>query len=526
MKLRGQTGPAGEGAALPEVEADGAAPPERNGRLPSRLWRRTSLRVRLLIGLLALSAVGLLITAAVGNNLLRSYLVKQTDQRLVQATSVPLRLGEPAPEPFGGPAPLPNSVVYEVYTTNGTLVQSQGAAFGGLTPPSFAGTTLQHTLARGSKPFTVQTKSGAWRVVLRPAYDRAGTQYTLAASSSLGDVDRTVARMTNIELLVGVGVLVVLALLGAIVVRLSLRPLTAIEETAEAIAAGDLSRRIPDASEHTEVGRLSGALNAMLTRIEAAVRAREASAREARSSEDRMRQFVADAGHELRTPLTSIRGFAELHRQRPEESAAESTRLFGRIETEATRMGGLVDDLLLLARLDARRPLDSAPVDLLPIVADAAFDAHTLAPERTVGLDLPGGHPTPGSDDEPDHEPVVVVGDEAGIRQVLANFVSNALAHTPEGTAVRIGLRIQPDDGNRWAVMEGTDQGPGLSAEQSARVFERFYRIDAARSRADGGSGLGLSIAAALAEAMGGRVEVTTAPQAGSTFRVLLPMAA
>jgi two-component system OmpR family sensor kinase len=264
----------------------------------------------------------------------------------------------------------------------------------------------------------------------------------------------------------------------------------------------------------------------MLTQIEAAVRAREASEREARSSEDRMRQFVADAGHELRTPLTSIRGFAELHRQRPEESAAESTRLFGRIETEATRMGGLVDDLLLLARLDARRPLDSAPVDLLPIVADAAFDAHTLAPERAVGLDLPGGHPSPGSDDETDHDPVVVVGDEAGIRQVLANFVSNALAHTPEGTAVRIGLRIQPEDGTRWAVMEVTDQGPGLSAEQASRVFERFYRIDAARSRADGGSGLGLSIAAALAEAMGGRVEVTTVPQAGSTFRVLLPMAA
>jgi two-component system OmpR family sensor kinase len=484
--------------------------------------------VRLLIGLVALSAVGLLITAAVGNNLLRSYLVKQTDQRLVQATSVPLRLGDAGPEPFGGgPAPLPNSVVYEVYTTDGTLVQSQGAAFGGLKPPSFAGTTLQHTLARGSKPFTVQTRSGAWRVVLRPAFDRAGTQYTLAASSSLGDVDKTVARMTNIELLVGVGVLVVLALLGAVVVRLSLRPLTAIEETAEAIAAGDLSRRIPDASEHTEVGRLSSALNAMLTRIEAAVRAREASEREARSSEDRMRQFVADAGHELRTPLTSIRGFAELHRQRPEESAAESTRLFGRIETEATRMGGLVDDLLLLARLDARRPLDSAPVDLLPIVADAAFDAHTLAPERAVGLDLPGGHPIPGGDeDETDHDPVVVVGDEAGIRQVLANFVSNALAHTPEGTPVRIGLRIQPEDDERWAVMEVTDQGPGLSPEQASRVFERFYRIDAARSRADGGSGLGLSIAAALAEAMGGRVEVTSAPQAGSTFRVLLPMAA
>jgi two-component system OmpR family sensor kinase len=311
------------------------------------------------------------------------------------------------------------------------------------------------------------------------------------------------------------------------VVRLSLRPLTAIEETAEAIAAGDLSRRIPDASEHTEVGRLSSALNAMLTRIEAAVRAREASEREARSSEDRMRQFVADAGHVLRTPLTSIRGFAELHRQRPEESAAESTRLFGRIETEATRMGGLVDDLLLLARLDARRPLDSAPVDLLPIVADAAFDAHTLAPERAVGLDLPGGHPIPGGDeDETDHDPVVVVGDEAGIRQVLANFVSNALAHTPEGTPVRIGLRIQPEDDKRWAVMEVTDRGPGLSPEQATRVFERFYRIDAARSRADGGSGLGLSIAAALAEAMGGRVEVTSAPQAGSTFRVLLPMAA
>ena len=297
-------------------------------------------------------------------------------------------------------------------------------------------------------------------------------------------------------------------------VRASLRPLVEVENTAAAIAAGDLTRRVPEADPRTEVGRLSAAFNAMVAQIEAAFRARQESESAAVASEDRMRRFVADASHELRTPLTSIRGFAELFRQGAVADADELARVMHRVEGEAARMGLLVEDLLLLARLDQQRPLEQAPVDLLGVVGDSVHDARVLAPDREIGLDVRG-----------DAVPVVL-GDEARLRQVVTNLVSNALTHTPAGTPVQVTLEVVPanEDGPDRVLLAVVDQGPGMTEAERTQVFERFYRADPARTRSAGGTGLGLSIVAALVAAHGGRVGVQSAPGMGSRFLVELPV--
>jgi two-component system OmpR family sensor kinase len=261
----------------------------------------------------------------------------------------------------------------------------------------------------------------------------------------------------------------------------------------------------------------------MVDRIGSLLRARELSETSARRSEERMRRFVADASHELRTHLTSIRGYAELYRQGAATTPEDVANVLRRIEDTAARMGLLVDDLLLLARLDQQRPLERAPVDLGVLAVDAVHDAHATEPNRQVGLRLPPVHPDPDDPDETEPAAVPVLGDEARLRQVIGNLVSNALNHTPPGTPVEVRLRI--DDGS--AVLEVADSGPGLPAAQAERVFERFYRGDPARGRstASGGNGLGLAIVAALVAAHGGRVEVDTAVGEGTTFRVFLPLA-
>jgi two-component system OmpR family sensor kinase len=312
-------------------------------------------------------------------------------------------------------------------------------------------------------------------------------------------------------------VLAVLASLVVAIVRANLRPLAEIERVAGAIAAGELTRRVPERDPRTEVGRLSRALNAMLAQIEAAFRARAASERAARRSEERMRRFVSDASHELRTPLTTIRGFAELYRQGAARDPAEVDRLMRRIEDQAASMGLLVNDLLLLARLDQQRPLERDPVDLLALVADAVQDARAVAPDRRIELRLGDG------------APLIVLGDEPRLRQVIANLMSNALTHTPPGSPVE----VRAGSRDRHAMVEVADHGPGLSPEEQERIFERFYRADPARSHAHAGNdpgggsgaGLGLSIVAALVAAHNGSVQVDSVPGEGATFRVLLPLA-
>ncbi len=358
-------------------------------------------------------------------------------------------------------------------------------------------------------PVTVGSADGSstkWRV-LSVADDSGSSTVALP----LTDNRDTVSRLVIFEIGTGAAALLVLAAGGYFVVRRSLRPLRQVEETAAAIAGGDLSRRVPVRGVDTEVDHLARSLNSMLTQIQHGVSAAAASEEAARRSEARMRQFVADASHELRTPLTTIRGFAELYRQ----GASQDPRpLLERIEAEAERMGLLVEDLLMLARLDAQRPLQRAPVDLLSVAGEAVHSAQAIATRepgtatRAITLDIASGTGT-----------LEVQGDADRLRQVLGNLLGNALAHTPPETPITVRLTPSADE----VRIDVIDQGPGLSEEAAARVFERFYRTDSSRTRASGGTGLGLSIVQALVTAHGGRVSVDSEPGAGATFTVVLP---
>ncbi|OBK48463.1 sensor histidine kinase [Mycobacterium kubicae] len=356
----------------------------------------------------------------------------------------------------------------------------------------------------GPNPTTLSSVNGSdiqWRAVT--IRGPQGGLTTVAID--LSDVQHTVRSLVWLQVGIGAAVLVVVGLVGYGVVQRSLKPLSEVEQTAAAIAAGQLDRRVPERDPHTEVGRLSLALNGMLTQIQQALASSESSAEKARGSEDRMRRFITDASHELRTPLTTIRGFAELYRQ---GAARDVAMLLSRIESEASRMGLLVDDLLMLARLDVQRPLERNRVDLLALASDAVHDARAIDPKRTVTLEVLDGPGTPE-----------VLGDEPRIRQVLSNLIANALQHTPTSADVIVRVGTSDDD----AVLEVADKGPGMSQEDASRVFERFYRTDSSRARASGGTGLGLSIVDSLVKAHGGAVTVTTAPGEGCCFRVTLP---
>ncbi|TDB88421.1 HAMP domain-containing histidine kinase [Actinomadura sp. KC216] len=305
---------------------------------------------------------------------------------------------------------------------------------------------------------------------------------------------RTLGTQISVTLvvLVGVGLLVWRA------VRRATRPLEEIAATAARIGDGDLGRRLAVHGPKTEVGRLAEALNGMLAQIEASFREREAS-------RDRLRRFVADASHELRTPVATVRGYAELFRRGAADRPEDLAKAMRRIESEAERMGRLVDEMLLLARLDQGRPLEREPVDLAALAADAVADAAVVEPDRPLALEGDG--------------PVVVTGDAGRLRQVLDNLLANVRRHTPAGTAATV--RVSERDGE--AVLEVADEGPGIPAGDRARVFERFYRTDQSRSRDRGGSGLGLSIVAAVAEAHGGRASAADAPGGGAVFTITLP---
>ncbi len=483
-----------------------------------RLIERTPLRVKLIVAMLALVTVALVLSSLAGVTALRGYLVGRLDDQLEAVAPLFVHERPPGPGPGseGGGRRPPSPYLVQIRDANGTVVERPGADLleqgqGKPVLPA-GGAWLQ---AHAGTPLTVPAEGGGhWRVLVQPRRDGSGGSVVVALS--LAGIDNAVGWLQRIDLLVSLGVLLALAGVGVAIVRASLRPLVEMEQTAEAIAAGDLTRRVPDRDPRTEVGRLAAALNSMLAQIEAAFRARAASETMARRSEERMRRFVADASHELRTPLTTIRGFAELYRQGASREPGELDRLMRRIEDQAARMGLLVEDLLLLARLDQQRPLDRRPVDLLALATEAVNDARTVAPDRRIQLEL-GGDGDGGG-------PLVVLGDEDRLRQVIANLMSNALTHTPAGSPIELRAGTSRGDGAGNAAIEVVDHGGGLTRQQAERVFERFYRADPARSHAAGGTGLGLSIVAALVAAHGGTVEVSSEPGQGARFRVLLPL--
>lgn len=337
-----------------------------------------------------------------------------------------------------------------------------------------------------------------FRAVIEPVRDGG----TIVVAIPLTGVDSTLDRLVAVEVIVGLSTLVILGIVSWFVVRRTLRPLNRMEADATRIAAGDLSRRVEPADDRTEVGRLGIALNQMLGEIESSFTAR-------RESENRLRQFVADASHELRTPLSSIRGYAELFRRGASERPEDLEVTMRRIEEEAARMGVLVDDLLLLARLDEGGPtFAEEPVDLAEIVRDACADANARAPERAITCEAPHS--------------VVVTGDEARLRQVAANLVGNALAHTPADSPVEIRARAVDGRGH----LEVVDQGPGIPESDIAHIFDRFWRADQSRERSTGGAGLGLSIVAAIVDGHGGTVTAENVNGGGARFVVRVPLRA
>jgi two-component system OmpR family sensor kinase len=321
---------------------------------------------------------------------------------------------------------------------------------------------------------------------------------TTVIAVPLREVDQTLHRLLVVELLVVGGVLLGLAVLAWWMVRLGLRPLDRMGETAGAIAAGDLARRVSPASERTEVGRLGIALNAMLQQIEQAFAEREAS-------EHRLRRFLADASHELRTPLASIRGYAEVFRIGAASKPADLEKAMRRIEDEAIRMGALVEDLLTLARLDEIPQIRRERVDLTELARDAADDARATAPERAIELHANG--------------PALVLGDPHQLRQVIGNLMRNALVHTPRDAAIELHVHGGADE----ALLEVRDHGPGLPTDDNDAVFARFWRSEAGRERGRAGAGLGLAIVAAIVSAHGGRATAANAPDGGASFVVRLP---
>ncbi|HEX9537423.1 MAG TPA: HAMP domain-containing sensor histidine kinase [Streptosporangiaceae bacterium] len=544
------------------MTAEGAS--SQGGHWAARPWRaahqlssRTSLRTKLITALLALVVAALAAISVSSGWLLRSYLTSQYDNQLQSAFGGIVIVSSVTPGQFG-PVHGANNIMAGVEQP-GTPLSSSGPQSG--TPglggsrqaPSIPSvpTSLAWADAHKGKLVTVPAQSGSdtWRVITEPITYQVTTTTgstqqvtgTLIVGVDLGNINATIGRLAVANLLVGAIIVCVLALAVIAVVRANLRPLVDIEETAGEIADGHLNRRVPERDPRTEIGSLGRSLNTMLSQIEAAFHAREESEAAAHQSEERMRRFIADASHELRTPLTAIRGFAEYYRQRgglvPHWDAAAAgsgadadvlpmgggltppdlDRIMRRVEKEAARMGLLVEDLLLLARLDQQRPLARQPIDLLSLAADAVHDARLLAPARTIDLSV-----QPGA-------AFLVIGDEPRLRQVIGNLMSNALTHTPDGTPIEVSIgsgTLDPrvSDSAPAVTLDVTDHGPGMTQDQAHRVFERFYRADQARTRTTGGSGLGLAIVSALVAAHGGVASVRTAPDRGATFRIALPL--
>jgi two-component system, OmpR family, sensor kinase len=471
-----------------------------------------SLRVRLL---LAVGAVALLALAAADiatYSWLRRSLYQRVDQSLETAHFPVEQELRPGPGDFNGGRFLTvapgtfvevraadDSVVgiAPVYEFSGhTVVPNLPAHIGGLSQSSGPGEPLRY--------FSVSSPNGGPRFRIRVS-SLGGGQLILGLP--LTDTLATLHRLVVVELSVTAAALAVAIGLGFWLVRVGLQPLADVEATAVAIAEGELDRRVPGDDANTEVGQVARALNTMLGRIEDAFAERDATLSDLRRSEERLRRFVGDASHELRTPLAAVSAYAQLFERGAKGRPEDLARVMAGIRSETARMGHLVDDLLLLARLDEGRPLERKPVDLVDLVTEAVETASAVGPEWPLRLDAP--------------DAVHVIGDGTRLRQVIDNLLANVRAHTPPGTPATVRVGTSGED----AVVEVADEGPGLTAEQADKVFERFYRADPSRSRQHGGSGLGLGIVAAIVAAHGGTVAASPGAERGAVFTVRLPLA-
>ncbi len=468
-------------------------------------WANSSLRNRLTIGVLVLSAIGF-VGAGVGSQaLLRNYLINQVDAQLLSVVGgVAERLdragiaddtdqdNQRSAQSITPLNRVPTSTSVTVLDPFGNLIGGIGGDFNSNKITDYVkGLLPGQVAAYGSKPFTIEAPGSDFRVATTVLPSSLGS---VIVAQSLADFDKTTRQIGSVFLIIGSLVLLFIAIASRQVVKVGMRPLKKIEETAEKIAAGDLSARLENFEPDTEVGRLSTSLNTMLSRIEEAFDARK-------QSEDKLRRFVADASHELRTPLTAIRGFAELHRQGAVPDGEKTNELISRIEKESMRMGYLVEDLLMLARMDQARELVVTDVDLSSLLQEAVTSAQVAGPDHVITSNISAG--------------VMTKGDADKIYQVVTNLLANARAHTPAGTAITVSAFKEGVD----SFVTIADNGPGLSAEDQARIFERFYRVDASRQRnSKDGSGLGLSIVDAVMRAHGGDVTVASELGKGAAF--------
>ncbi len=491
-----------------------------------------SLRGRLLAAVGLVTLLALAAASVVTFVELRSFLIQRADQSLDQAHAPFEAESAPATRPGAGPgggpfgsgtpdgtgptgtrpgadARFPFTLFAEVRSPSGKTLHRLSASFDhgtaytprlpatitGLRPDAQGGRAAYFTApstTAGGPPFRVRASTladGNLLVVAQP----------------IDDIDATLHQLLAVELIVFVAALAAALLIGRWLVRAALRPLTDVERTVEDIADGQLQERVPGANDRTEVGRLARTVNVMLGRIERAFAERDATEAELRSSEERLRRFVADASHELRTPLAAVSAYAELFERGAQDRPADLERVLHGIREETSRMGSLVEDLLLVARLDDGRPLAHEPVELVGVAADAVRTAGAVGPGWPVRLEAA--------------LPVETEGDRIRLRQVLDNLLANVRAHTPAGTATVVTVAATGDT----ATLTVSDSGPGLTPAEVGRVFERFYRADPSRSRAHGGAGLGLSIVAAIVAAHGGTLSAASSPGEGTTVTIRLP---
>ena len=477
-----------------------------------------SLRNRLVVGVVILGALGIAASDFAAQTAFRTFLIAQVDAQLESVAGGSLlrldRAGiynrdddsdkkeqEPIFRPFEPLRDVPSDISITLLDANGNILGTVGDSQSPQRIQTLVtGFTPDDVRKYKDVPFTLDSKgsSSDYRVLARLLPSSAGSVITAV---SLAGVEKAMNQLRFLFLAVGFFVLIILGLIARRIIGISLKPLTSVEDTAEAFARGDLSARLPEARSDTEVGRLTSALNQMLQRIEESFAVRVAS-------EEKLRRFVADASHELRTPLTAIRGFAELHRQGAIQGEEKTAELVRRIEQESIRMSSLVEDLLLLARLDQSREMAMEPVDVSTVIKEAVASARAAGPDHEISVDLPA-------------EDLFVLGDSLRVHQVIANLLANARIHTPAGT--KIVVRAHQDDSGTYVSV--ADNGPGLSAEAQAKIFERFYRADPSRVR-NGveGTGLGLSIVDAVMSAHGGNVTVTSDIGKGATFTLFFPI--